>query len=326
MQHTDGFAAAVGWIAQLRVRAGSGSGAWIMGGLLFLIALALRLDLESLSPSDPFAVFYLALVLIALACGWRCAAFLAILAGACGWFFFLRAPIAGADIPASPTATILALVSFGLVAAVEIAVAEALARAAALLTGGAGLTHDPRLRALERRARTAARFVADPALRAGDGADNAAAIQTIRSRLSLIERLHEEVLTPRADAAGWTERMEAFCNARIPPDRPLRPLCRIAGDARALDPDRLLALSLAIGDMQHAALAARCAVFDVALRNDGAGGCTLDIRTAGCRAPRCEVPHAAPWPWITQWLANLLDATLTVSTDGDLAARFDFLG
>ncbi len=293
---------------------------------MFLLALALRLDLDQLSPTDPFALFYLALGLITLACGWRCAAFFAILAGTAGWFFFLRASMTGTDLAEAPSYTILALVSFGLVATAEIALAEALARAAALLTGGANLTRDPRLPALERRARTAARFVADPAIRTGGAADPAASIATVRGRFNLFERLHEEVLASHADAAGWTERMEAFCNAQVPRDRPLRPLCRITGDARALDPDRLLALSLAIGDMLREALAAGCAVFEVTLLDDGAGGCTLDIRTSGCRAPRCAAPDAAPWPGVTQWLAHLLDATLTVSTDGDLAARFDFFG
>jgi hypothetical protein len=322
LQQNDSLMAAIGWIAQLRVRATTIGSTSLMAILIFLVALALCLDLGPLSPSDPFVAFYFALVVITLACGWRWAAAAALVAAAAGWFFFLRAPVIAAQASPSATASVVALTNFALLALLAIVLSEALAGAAALLTGGANPTNDPRLAALHRRARVAVKFVALPAIEfVADGT----ALAAVRDRAEIFERLENGVLAHLANPMEWPERMEAFCQARLPRDRPVRPVCRISGDARALTPDRLLGLSLAIAQMLHETLAAGGSAFEVALRNNGAGGCTVEVHTSGVRATRWADAGATPWADVTQWLARLLDATLTVTTDGDLGVRFDFL-
>jgi hypothetical protein len=313
--------AAIDWIAQLRVRATTLGGASLMAILIFLVALALCLDLGPLSPSDPFVAFYFALVVITLACGWRWAAASALAAAAAGWFFFLRAPILAVQASPSETASVVALAQFALLALLAILLSEALAGAAALLTGGANPSNDPRLAALHRRARVAVKFVALPAI---EFVAHGTALANVRDRAEIFEQLEESVLSHNANPMEWPERMEAFCRAQLPHDRPVRPICRITGEARALTPDKLLGLSLAIAQMLHETLAAGGSAFEVAVHNNGAGGCTVEVHTSGVRATRWTDAGATPWADVTQWLARLLDATLTVTTDGDLGVRFDF--
>ncbi len=360
----DPLAVTIGWIAQLRVRTASLlGGAWLTGALIFLVALAVRLDLSVLSPFDRFTTFHIALVLITLIGGWRRASCFAILSALCGWYFLLRAPDAPGLPPPSRAATLLSLGSFAALAAVEIALAEALAGTAALLSSHTSAVLDPRLTALHRRARTAVQFVTQPlaSLAASDAASAApqsppdpiwaALAVEIGNRRDLFLRLDRAVLDwaaldaqadGRADGHEWAELMEAFCRAQVAAAGAVKPLCRVAGRTDALNPDRLLAISLAVAELAREAIDSRRAIFEVALVTDGGGRCTLDVRTPGTLpatlgddgAPdplgrpigvlaRAQ-PGVTPFSLVTQWLAQLLSASLTICGPEQEGIRFDF--
>jgi hypothetical protein len=329
----------------------------MIGSLLFLVAFALRLDLVQVSPVDAEAVFHIGLIVITLACGWRRAGWFAALSAASVWFFFLRSPtVPGLPAGAGPTA--LALGSFALLAGVEIAVAEALATAAAVLTSQRSAALDPRLAALHRRAQVAARFVADPALgpapRDGDAACDLAAVRSRLDRFLRIDRavlnwavLDWAVLDDRADGTEWADLMAAFCRARVAATGAAGPQCRISGATAALPPDRLLAISLAVAELLDEAMAARCGVFEVRLRTSVAAGlwmgsrsgrsiggssgaesgrCTLEISMPGARNISLAAEAApAMGARAVRWLGGVLDASITLSAAEEGSIRLDFI-
>ncbi len=325
MQQDDSFTRVIGWIARLRIRSQTVTGVWLVGALLFLVALAVRLDLDSPSQGDPFATFDIALVAITLCCGWRRALCFAGLAAIAAWYFFLRTPVAPDFVPPAAGPTLISLAGFAAVAATEIAVAETLAMAAAALTGGGA--RDRHMQALRRRASTAVAFVAQPAKETnGMRLDTADLLEETRARHALFDRLEASVLDATMGEEDWAARMEALCRALLAEGGQKQPVCRITGDVAGLEVDRLLAVSLTIADMARQCIDARCGVFEAVIQNDKDGVCTLDVRTTGCRPPRWEMPGGQTWSAATRWLTHQMDGRLTVSADGEPGLRFEMPG
>ncbi len=299
---------------------------YLVGGAIFLAAITLRLELDSLPPAVAFVTFFPAIVLIAVTGGWRIAAAGTVLSALTIWWLLFR--LADAPPPARST-ELLAIGVFIVSGAVIIGIVEALAglawpvaATARADAASAGIAGQPPTKA--GAFMRAVEAILDQAGTDGDDANSAAAA---RAHIGLLRIVADDVDDCDIDGRNWPDRLQAICDhiLRARELRGTRIRVDAAGDG--IPPHRRAMLSIIIAELLPATAAeAPAQALEISVRDIGERRRALEIGgSSPALAPLLDPARAGtPRGRVLRVMTQSLGATVTYSRDPVFLVRVVF--
>ncbi len=203
-----GAIAVIKWLVAITKTRWTGVRAWLLAGGLFALAFVARLALAQWLDPVPFILFYPAVVVTTLFCGWRPGALVVVLSAIAAWFFFVGPPwtFAIADLK-----EVLQLASFLLVAGFMLVLVEGLVQAVLQLDETARVKEDL-FHELQHRVANNLQIVAATLQRAERDIQDPAAIRAIDhalGRMHSMAGLHRQLY----DSAAYAQGVEPILRA-----------------------------------------------------------------------------------------------------------------
>ncbi len=282
----------IGWLVKILKARRTGVRAWVLAGLFFAVAFAVRLALTRSLDPVPFITYYPVVVAATLVGGWRQGALATGLSALAGWLFLVepRFSLAIVDFDAA-----LWIAGFVLVAGFLIVVVEGMARAVQELDDTARVNEDL-FRELQHRVANNLQIVASTLEKAQRGIREPAALQAINHALNRIHSmaaLHRQLY----DAAGYSRGLEPILRevmAEAFRALPVDSRLEIRGGELSVGQMTAIALLVneaAINAVKHVFRPGKGTLFEVSLVEIDPGRMQLTIRDDGP-----GIPDAAAGP------------------------------
>lgn len=307
--------------------------------LIFGAAFALRHELDSvLPPGFPFLTFFPAIILTAFVAGVGPGILCAALCGAVAWYFFLE-PVASFQLTGP---TLLAILFFAFIAAVEILLIHATQLAAARLRAKRQLTdrlyaeQKTMFEELQHRVANNMAFVAsllqlERRRVAANPCEAVAVIDEAGERIATMGRIHRRLYDPASIDRPIGAHLRDVCDDLLLSTGARNVTCSVEAADIRIGLDRLVPLSLLVTELltnsvKHAFTGRESGTVAVTLQPAGADRLLLVMQDDGVGIAD-KVPAAASrglGTRIVQGLASQLNGELVIVRENGTVARLEF--